>query len=228
MRKVYLIPQVAPEQPQVYCFTGSAFISAADAVLGSGVFNADGDMWRFHRSMTRPFFSKERISHFDIFDRHADEAISSIVRRHREGYAIDFQDLVSRFTLDSASEFLFDKCFHLLKEKIPYPENAPQANADTSFSACSSSESFARSFAQAQFEVSRRLRLGKTWPLWEIFEDKTKAPMKVVDSFIEPILSEALHKKREAEVTAKEQTGSKKVDEDEILLDHLVKLTDGE
>ena len=32
------------------------------SVLGNGVFNSDGDMWRFHRSMTRPFFAKDKKS----------------------------------------------------------------------------------------------------------------------------------------------------------------------
>ena len=74
--------------------------------------------------MTRPFFSKERISHFEIFDRHAADAIKQVKERMRQGYAVDvqvrinttspphlfltaFQDVVSRFTLDSATEFLF-------------------------------------------------------------------------------------------------------------------------
>ena len=79
--------------------------------------------YRFHRGMTRPFFSKDRISHFEIFDRHAADAIRQVKERMREGYAVDiqvsiqdpplpifltfFQDVVSRFTLDSATEFLF-------------------------------------------------------------------------------------------------------------------------
>lgn len=41
--------------------------------------------------MTRPFFSKERISHFEIFGRHADEAIELMKTRLRSGHAIDFQ-----------------------------------------------------------------------------------------------------------------------------------------
>jgi len=73
--------------------------------------------------MTRPFFSKDRISHFDIFDRHAADAIEQVKERMRQGYAVDVQvrahntrthpsltvsqDVVSRFTLDSATEFLF-------------------------------------------------------------------------------------------------------------------------
>jgi hypothetical protein len=46
---------------------------------------------RFHRSMTRPFFSKDRISHFDIFERHADDAIAQLKARLHEGYPVDVQ-----------------------------------------------------------------------------------------------------------------------------------------
>jgi len=41
--------------------------------------------------MTRPFFSKDRISHFDLFGRHSDAAIKSMKARFAEGAAIDFQ-----------------------------------------------------------------------------------------------------------------------------------------
>ena len=47
--------------------------------------------YRFHRSMTRPFFSRDRISHFDIFDRHAEDALNKLTERLREGVAVDFQ-----------------------------------------------------------------------------------------------------------------------------------------
>ena len=41
--------------------------------------------------MTRPFFTKDRISHFENFDRHADEAIQQLKTRLNEGYAVDIQ-----------------------------------------------------------------------------------------------------------------------------------------
>jgi hypothetical protein len=41
--------------------------------------------------MTRPFFTKDRISHFDIFDRHAEDALAQAKQRLAEGYLIDFQ-----------------------------------------------------------------------------------------------------------------------------------------
>jgi hypothetical protein len=41
--------------------------------------------------MTRPFFHRERISDFDLFDHHAANAITQFKARLREGCAADFQ-----------------------------------------------------------------------------------------------------------------------------------------
>lgn len=82
--------------------------------------------------MTRPFFTRERISDFELFGRHADIAIAKIKERVNErddreeavgqagqiGRAIDFQDLVSRFTLDSATEFVSFLSFALRKFSV--------------------------------------------------------------------------------------------------------------
>lgn len=54
---------------------------------------------RFHRAMTRPFFSKDRISHFDIFERHADDALSQLKTRLKEGYAVDVQATYHQLTI---------------------------------------------------------------------------------------------------------------------------------
>ena len=60
--------------------------------LARGVtLDLSADMWKFHRGITRPFFTRNRISHFNIFDRHADHAIIQIKSRLRAGYPVDFQ-----------------------------------------------------------------------------------------------------------------------------------------
>jgi len=43
--------------------------------------------------MTRPYFTKERISHFELFDRHAEVAIAKMKQRLSQGIPIDFQVL---------------------------------------------------------------------------------------------------------------------------------------
>ncbi|KAI0082443.1 cytochrome P450 monooxygenase pc-2 [Panus rudis PR-1116 ss-1] len=203
---------------------GDAFKSAMDSVLGTGVFNADGEMWKFHRTMTRPFFSRDRISHFELFDRHAETAISKLRERLRLGISVDFQDLISRFTLDSATEFLFGACVHSLEAELPYPTALYPQGASTR--SLSKSEDFARAFSQAQDIISNRLRIGWVWPLFELFEDKTAKPMKIVNDYIDPIVKQALDKaKREKAMGNGRRPDVDTVEEGETLLDHLVNQT---
>lgn len=95
------------------------------------------------------------------------------------------------------------------------PTNAIQAE--------NAAEVFSHAFAQAQQIINQRITIGQTWPLAEIFGDLTAQHMKVVNSFLDPILKDALEKHR---ATAKSDI-SESVD-DETLVDHLVKLTSGE
>jgi len=46
---------------------------------------------RFHRSITRPFFTRDRVTDFDNFDKHAQHALQMAKARLTEGYSIDFQ-----------------------------------------------------------------------------------------------------------------------------------------
>lgn len=46
---------------------------------------------RFHRAMTRPFFKRERVSDFELFDRHALAAIAQLKMHFAEGHPVDFQ-----------------------------------------------------------------------------------------------------------------------------------------
>ncbi|KAJ7923482.1 cytochrome P450 monooxygenase pc-1 [Mycena leptocephala] len=161
---------------------GERFKYGMHSVLGTGVFNSDADQWKFHRQMTRPFFSRERISHFDIFDRHADDVISLLRQRMKGGYSVDFQDLIGRFTMDSASEFLFNSCVHSLKANLPYPHNARAAIK------------FTDAFSDAMVCISQREVLGRIWPLFEIFGDKTAEPMRAISEYLDPVIHAAMER----------------------------------
>ncbi|KAH0833049.1 cytochrome P450 [Lanmaoa asiatica] len=200
---------------------GDIFRATVLNVLGTGVFNADGDMWKFHRSMTRPFFTHDRISHFNIFDRHAEHVITQMKSRLRAGYPVDFQDAISRFTLDSATEFLFGKCVDSLSAGLVYPYNVTPVGNLVGNSKVA--DDFARAFADAQYIVSQRVFKNWLWPLFEMFGDKTVKPMKVVNSYIEPILKDAIEKAKTATLNGEKPTPESS-DED-TLLDHLVRLT---
>nr|BAL05190.1 cytochrome P450 [Phanerodontia chrysosporium] len=200
---------------------GAVFSAQMKSLLGTGVFNADGDLWKFHRAMTRPFFSRDRISHFDVFDRHAEDALKLAKARLSEGVPIDWQDLVSRFTLDSATEFLFGQDVRSLSAPLPHPPTAPRAQHDM-HDAEHPANRFAHAFLQAQLASARRSRYTAAWPLWEFWENKVEKHTRVMDEFIQPLLRDALARKAKGADAQAEEA----VSDGETLLVHLVKLTD--
>ncbi|KAJ8474484.1 hypothetical protein ONZ45_g15936 [Pleurotus djamor] len=196
---------------------GPASEAQFSTFLGTGVFNSDGDRWKFHRSMTRPFFTKERISHFDNFDRHAEDALHQAKIRLREGHPIDFQDMISRFTLDSSAEFLFGQDVKSLAAGLNYPHTSPlsisSANADHP------ANIFSRSFVEGQNITAFRNFHGIHWPAFE-WTDAVKPHRDIVNSFIDPIIQKAIQRHSNKDVNTE-----LKDDEGETLLDHLVNTT---
>ncbi|KAF8905836.1 cytochrome P450 [Gymnopilus junonius] len=193
-------------------------------ILGTGVFNSDGDMWKFHRAMTRPFFSKDRISHFDIFDRRATEALRQLKLRLREGYPVDIQDLASRFTMDSATEFLFNTDVRSLDAGLPYPHYSPLVNTSA---VDHPANQFSRAFDEAQRFIALRGRRGINWPLSEFWKDEVKEKMVIVRGFIDPIIKTAVERKRASGVSEKSSSEKdREVKEGESLLDHLINYTE--
>jgi hypothetical protein len=104
--------------------------------------------------MTRPFFTRDRISDFETFGLHTDEAMH-IIRSHSQGRSpIDYQDIVFRFTLDAATEYLFGSCVHSLR----HGDNG----------------AFGHAFGRLQHRLAQRSRLAPLWALFEIWGDKTE------------------------------------------------------
>ncbi|KAJ6568864.1 cytochrome P450 [Mycena capillaripes] len=222
-----IIFTVAPEHIQIILATdftnyikGHKFRGVMESVLGSGVFNSDGEMWSFHRSMTRPYFTRDRVQHFEIFERNADKAIDLIKSRMRDGHAVDFQDLIGRFTMDSATEFLFGSCVDSLSATLPYPSNAASEPAFHSSVHTEEANDFTAAFSEAMLLIATRERAGWVWPLYEVFVDQTAKPMKVVSKYLDPIIHNALEKKKRAT-----QTVAFEEREDSTLLDELIEKT---
>lgn len=165
-----------------------------------------------------------------------------MLSRARSGHPVELQDLTARFTLDSASEFLFGSCVHSLASPLPFPGEitADGARVIGKDGKLSKADEFVRAFNEAQVVIASRVWVGGVWPLYEFWKDLTvcasypldsthadaaacRKPMKVIDAFIDPILAQALSKKQErtalAEVDAESQAAT--------LLDHLVMHTDG-
>lgn len=187
-----------------------------DTMLGNGVFNSDGEVWKFHRSITRPFFARDRVTDFDIFERHNKVVIDKLIERFAEDEAIDFQDLMSRLTLDCATEFCFGSCIHSLAAPLPYAYNTFK---DQRKAKSHPSDQFSTAIADAQVKSTLRTRFGGIWPLAEILKDNLAVPMAVIYDYMNPIFQEALKKKSS-------KIHHVKNDEPATLLDHLVQETD--
>ncbi|KAK0481264.1 cytochrome P450 [Armillaria novae-zelandiae] len=179
-----------------------------------------GERWKFHRTTTRPFFNKARISDFDNFERHAVSTISQIKARLREGYPVDFQDVVARFTMDSATEYLFGKDVNSIAAGLPYP--AGSALAGSLHFINHPSNSFVKAFVKAQEKIVIRTQKGPSWPLSEIWADEIRPLREVINGFVQPMLSEALERKAKGGTSV----GSDKDLESMSLLDRLVQDVD--
>lgn len=87
---------------------------------------------------------------------------------------------------------------------------------------------FARAFSGAQETVAARGRLGIIWPFQELTHDKTGEYMKVVDSFVNPILQDAIaNHKKDKEAGLKTDADVEEVGDDETFLENLVRRTSG-
>ena len=177
--------------------------------------------------MTRPFFTKDRISDFDVFEKHAEDAIHQMKIRLREGYPVDFQDVASRFTLDSATEFLFGKDVCSLSAGIIYPPSSPLSKDPKLLNHPSSR--FVRAFTESQIATANRTNYGSSWRFAELWQDQVQKHMKVCYEFVDPIIADTLAKKHEQRRLGLEaENGTGEVKEGETLLEHLVNYTEGQ
>jgi cytochrome P450 len=171
--------------------------------------------------MTRPFFVRDRIRDFDIFEEHATRAISKMKARLEEGYAFDFQDLAARFTLDSASEFLCGFNIDSLSATLKYPPSSAIAGLRNAESALHPSNVFVTAFAEGLDIIADRARLGPFWTFREFWKDEAKARRKVLDKILHPYVEAAFQKLRAGELDDESK------EESTTLLENLVKITNG-
>lgn len=143
--------------------------------------------------MARPFFSRERVSDFEVFGSHADAALSVISSLNSQGAPVEVQDLFARYTLDAAAESLFGEQLNSLKGDLPVP-------GQTSMSAKGSLTgddfgAFAQAFETAQQIIVTRTHKGYFWPLLQLFKDDVQPHADVIDKWLEPIISRVLENK---------------------------------
>lgn len=83
-------------------------------LLGDGIFTLDSHGWKNSRSMLRPQFSREQISHVRSMEPHVQTLASHI--RNNKGKVFDIQDLFFKFTVDTATDILFGESVYCLRD----------------------------------------------------------------------------------------------------------------
>lgn len=175
------------------------------------------------RALARPFFSKDRISDFAIFERVSSTALNILSSRASHRQAIDVQDLLSRFTLDTASEFLFGVPLDTLKYPLTTPgrvtlgpKGAIPVEDQSEF------DPFTEAFENVAVRITRRGAQGPAWPLRELFHDETEDSIDRIFEWINPLVEQALARKDEDR-----KAGIMRTEEDNVFLDFLASSTDG-
>ena len=84
-----------------------------DAFLGNGIFTADSDTWKYHRTMARPFFATERVSDFACFERHLLQALKIMSEHADRNQPLDVQARTSWFSLECRWNLIPDLLKHL-------------------------------------------------------------------------------------------------------------------
>lgn len=146
-----------------------------DDVLGSGIFNSDGEQWKTHRQAARPFFQKENLTNFVIFEKYTEVLIRALRTLSGNGNsprAVEFHDLAARFTLDAASDFLFGASIASLDAVIASGPDPPYLSA----------------FQRVQRTLAARLGAGS---MWRWFDKGVGQDMTIINNMVDSAIQRA-------------------------------------
>ena len=130
--------------------------------------------------------------------------------------------------MDSATEFLFGSCVNSLHASLPFPHNATFTSPESDSARAQVATAFSAAFNESMLHVSNRARIGWAWPFVEMWSDNTAAPMKIVSAYIDPIIHDAVEKKKLAKsLVAYMEKTEDEVKEGATLLDELLDVTSG-
>jgi len=164
--------------------------STLGPLLGQGIFTMDGQFWAHSRAMIRPNFTRDQVADLNAFERHIQDLWQLIPR---DGSTIDLQELFFRFTIDSATEFLFGQSTNTLKMK---KEGGPDG------------AQFAQAFNMAQEACTNRFRLGV---LRYITKDKKgDEAIKICHEFVGQFVDEAIRYRESLDLEKKGATSDEK------------------
>lgn len=154
-------------------------------LLGEGIFDTDGPHWASSRALIRPSFTRDQVADLTSFENLIQDLFKLLPRDGKT--VVDLQDLFFRYTIDSATDFLFGQSVGTLKKT-------------------QSDSSFAEAFHYAQEAILTRGMLGS----FKLFYRDQKADEcnRICREFARHFVDEAFYaaaNKKEDETETKRQ-----------------------
>ncbi|XP_037419662.1 cytochrome P450 704B1-like [Triticum dicoccoides] len=177
---------------------GEVYRSYMDVLLGDGIFNADGELWRKQRKTASFEFASKNLRDFStiVFREYSLKLCSILSQACKAGKVVDMQELYMRMTLDSICKVGFGVEIGTLSPELP--EN-----------------SFAQAFDAANIIVTLRF----IDPLWRVkkflhvgSEALLEQSIKLVDEFTYSVI-----RRRKAEIVQARASGKQEKIKHDIL-----------
>ncbi|KAB5583416.1 cytochrome P450 [Coniochaeta sp. 2T2.1] len=161
---------------------------ALRSLLGNGIFATDGPAWSHSRAILRPQFTRAQLMDLSMLEKHVTRLLNLIPT---DGEEIDLQELMLRFTMDVATEFLFGES-----------TNGLLAGRDGGLHGQGGVlDGFAESAQYAQHTMAMHVALG--WWTALVPDFRFRHHVRVVHGFIDGFVEKAL---REHQPGAKHET----------------------
>ncbi|TID17005.1 cytochrome P450 alkane hydroxylase-like protein [Venturia nashicola] len=169
--------------------TGPTRAGQFGALLGhKGVFTLDGEKWARGRKMVRPVFNRERVNNLEETGR-ASEILIDLLPKNEHGKwteAVDLMPYFYRFTLDTATGFLFGKS---VESQSAAAGKVIEKDSEE-LGHIAAAEGFSEAFRIAQEWLSYRIRLQGLYFLVDGL--KWRRAVKTVRSFVNHYVQQAL------------------------------------
>ncbi|EAW15604.1 cytochrome P450 [Aspergillus fischeri NRRL 181] len=156
-------------------------------LLGEGIFDTDGAHWASSRALIRPSFTRDQVADLTALEELIQDLFALLPRDEKT--VVDLQELFFRYTIDSATEFLFGQSVGTLKKTH-------------------SELGVAQAFHYAQKAIITRGMLG---PLAVFYRDqKADECNRVCREFVQRFVDDAFHAVEGKREKKQDETGRQK------------------
>lgn len=163
------------------------------ALLGRSIFTSDGEFWAHSRALFRPVFNRESINDFEETARAANSLIDVLpMGSGRWTEQVNLMDYFFRFTLDTATAFLFGQT-----TDSQLAAAGRLTGERDSISSAASDQQFVESFIVAQEWISMRLRADRFY--WLVQSPRWWRATRLVRQFVNHYVQLALESRSRRE-----------------------------